>query len=540
MPVPTQITDLSTTAALNSPAGTETAKGTIDNYMRSHASFIAQNRDKLLERASVIDYMTAAQRLDVLSGSPTLDVTGAFNAAIAAARNVYVPEGTYLISNVLINRNYVTICGAGMYASRLIATEGAQPSINIASSVSVSFVTIKSLTLQGNATALGGIKVGTATNYVAGLLVEDVLIDGYTNAAASMGYGIQLWSNQNTEFKNVWTQNSRINLHRVNSGYCTSTRWHGKRSYLGISTHRSVLFEGQADDLYIEDGVIEGNLKTAIEISNTAISGGRGTRVWLKKLYFEDNLHGGVDTAVILVVGGASAYQEHRVSMDSCTFAADPSAPGGYKKLSVDHVIGRVHDTLITPQDILTTATCFMRFEFNRNSSAADALAGYRALLGSVSVSDFTPAALGTDAEQVNYVNSIQFPATQRAINDPNTLDDYREGTWTPVLSSDATPPTYTNVDPATGTYTKIGNLMFARCVVRANISAIGTGTPRVTGLPYNGKGLEPPVVGLSTALSSVAGSKYLISGPAVIFNSAAYVVSSDCYLVFTIVYQVA
>jgi hypothetical protein len=44
MPVPTQITDLSTTAASNSPAGAESARGTIDDYLRAHASFIAQTR----------------------------------------------------------------------------------------------------------------------------------------------------------------------------------------------------------------------------------------------------------------------------------------------------------------------------------------------------------------------------------------------------------------------------------------------------------------------------------------------------------------
>ena len=46
MPVPSNITDLSTTAGSNSPAGSETpAEG--DNYIRSLSSFIAVLRDKL-------------------------------------------------------------------------------------------------------------------------------------------------------------------------------------------------------------------------------------------------------------------------------------------------------------------------------------------------------------------------------------------------------------------------------------------------------------------------------------------------------------
>lgn len=42
MPVPSSLSDLSTTAGSNSPQGTESAKGTIDDYLRAHAAFIAQ------------------------------------------------------------------------------------------------------------------------------------------------------------------------------------------------------------------------------------------------------------------------------------------------------------------------------------------------------------------------------------------------------------------------------------------------------------------------------------------------------------------
>jgi len=55
--------------------------------------------------------------------------------------------------------------------------------------------------------------------------------------------------------------------------------------------------------------------------------------------------------------------------------------------------------------------------------------------------------------------NGIKFPATAVASADPNTLDDYEEGTWTPVFISGAgavsgTSPVYS------GTYTKIGRLV--------------------------------------------------------------------------------
>jgi hypothetical protein len=45
MPVPSVITDLSTTAGSNSPAGTDPIGTDADNYIRAHAAFIAQLRD---------------------------------------------------------------------------------------------------------------------------------------------------------------------------------------------------------------------------------------------------------------------------------------------------------------------------------------------------------------------------------------------------------------------------------------------------------------------------------------------------------------
>ena len=59
-----------------------------------------------------------------------------------------------------------------------------------------------------------------------------------------------------------------------------------------------------------------------------------------------------------------------------------------------------------------------------------------------------TPAASGS---------GITFPATQSASSDANTLDDYEEGTWTPILAAGFTSPTYSL---QVGTYTRIGNVV--------------------------------------------------------------------------------
>ena len=57
-------------------------------------------------------------------------------------------------------------------------------------------------------------------------------------------------------------------------------------------------------------------------------------------------------------------------------------------------------------------------------------------------------------------IQGVRFPATQVASANANQLDDYQEGTWTPVLSTDSTD--VANQDGTTvAKYTKIGRMVF-------------------------------------------------------------------------------
>ena len=77
--------------------------------------------------------------------------------------------------------------------------------------------------------------------------------------------------------------------------------------------------------------------------------------------------------------------------------------------------------------------------------------------LGNVLIGKTTATANGGDL-QVS--KGITFPATQVAASDPNTLDDYEEGTFTPVLADATTGGNTAAIDTATGLYTKIGRLV--------------------------------------------------------------------------------
>jgi len=64
-----------------------------------------------------------------------------------------------------------------------------------------------------------------------------------------------------------------------------------------------------------------------------------------------------------------------------------------------------------------------------------------------------------------------------------NQLDDYEEGTWTPVISADATPTAYAT---QVGVYTKVGRQVTV--IFTFNISTIGSfagAAVKVTGFPF-------------------------------------------------------
>lgn len=84
----------------------------------------------------------------------------------------------------------------------------------------------------------------------------------------------------------------------------------------------------------------------------------------------------------------------------------------------------------------------------------------------------------------------ITFPATQSASSDANTLDDYEEGTWTPNQGAGLT---VVGAFSSTGTYTKVGRLVYVRGVLTGATSISCTsGTALTSNLPFSTFGDNP------------------------------------------------
>jgi len=87
----------------------------------------------------------------------------------------------------------------------------------------------------------------------------------------------------------------------------------------------------------------------------------------------------------------------------------------------------------------------------------------------------------------VELLQGLKFPAAQVPQSNVNTLDDYEEGTWTPVLTC-ATPGNLAVVySVQIGAFTKIGNLVLCSYSITTSTFTHSTaaGQLQITGLPF-------------------------------------------------------
>jgi hypothetical protein len=118
-------------------------------------------------------------------------------------------------------------------------------------------------------------------------------------------------------------------------------------------------------------------------------------------------------------------------------------------------------------------------------------------------------------------VDNIQFPATQVASANANNLDDYEEGTWTPILGGEGTNTgqTYTS---QVGRYTKIGNRVYISGYVKLSVLGTLGGTyAAIKSLPFTSNASS------SLATGTVAFS-YALNFASNVQSLGAYVTTSD------------
>jgi len=120
-----------------------------------------------------------------------------------------------------------------------------------------------------------------------------------------------------------------------------------------------------------------------------------------------------------------------------------------------------------------------------------------------------------------------------------NKLEDYEEGTWTPVASAVTTAPTIT-YDSRGGGYTKVGNMVTAWCYIYSSSISGASGYPLITGLPFPIDTTDISYAGAAMGITTgVTGSfdSYIV-GSYVRLWGATY--ASSGYITFTLTYPTA
>jgi hypothetical protein len=119
-------------------------------------------------------------------------------------------------------------------------------------------------------------------------------------------------------------------------------------------------------------------------------------------------------------------------------------------------------------------------------TAAQPAITSVGTLTGLTATGDVTVSTgnlvIGTAGKGITF-SSTNTPAQSSGTGTHNTLDDYEEGTWTPVLASTAgTIGSYTS----SGTYTKTGRIVSTTAIFQITAVGSGSGGTWISGYPFS------------------------------------------------------
>lgn len=163
--------------------------------------------------------------------------------------------------------------------------------------------------------------------------------------------------------------------------------------------------------------------------------------------------------------GGAAQVLKRTTAGGSVTVAQ--VGAGELSPIAANTILGNPTAALANPVSINTTGSG----DVVRKTSPSIATP---AILGLLDISDSTSG-------------QIKFPASQNASSDANTLDDYEEGTWTPVLTFATPGDLAVTYVVQQGSYTKIGRVVFYTIDIQTSAFTWTTasGGALLTGLPF-------------------------------------------------------
>lgn len=200
-------------------------------------------------------------------------------------------------------------------------------------------------------------------------------------------------------------------------------------------------------------------------------------------------------------IGGAStSFLKADGSVDNNTYLTTSSASSTYLPLIGGTLTGALSGTTATFSGAINltgTANSFQVASIFRNANRVffgGDTGGYffQNSANSATLLQIADSGAATFSSSVA-TSAIKFPSTQNADSDPNTLDDYEEGTFTPTLTGSGSNPTVSYTSSTGGIYTKVGNKVSISFEVRWSSLSGGSGLAYISGLPFTRRGSVSP-----------------------------------------------
>ena len=299
---------------------------------------------------------------------------------------------------------------------------------------------------------------------------------------------------------------------------------------LGGTAITSTAAEINLLDALDRGSILYGNASGATAVlgqgSNGQVLTSDGTDISWENASAGATLSGSTDNTVVTVTGANAMAGEANLTFDGTKLGINTAAPDSGQYLHIVGANGSISGL---------TATTTSQMTVENNSNAAISILSPAADFGAIYFGDadsniaggliYNHGATRLDVRvegSTKYIlaptlmtipGGINFPDTQVASADVNTLDDYEEGSWTPILYDNSRSSESQSGDQVVGRYTKIGNQVFITGHYRS--SSLGSLTTTegayIGGLPFTSANINTHYHAL--AVANFAGFDNLSAG---------------------------
>ena len=455
---------------------------------------------------NVFDFMTEAQRQDVASGTGALDVTAALVAALNAAKAIpfsekemVFPAGLYRVTQ--FDFTSVVFCTFRALGTVQIYGNGtedfifgcdgynpADPPASVSSNNNI-FTGGKWLIANTGGTYLNAVRLTHCVNSS----FENFSVSGIIGSAVGDKVQVYInyaWVNTFTKFDvgAPGTPNAGARSICIANNFLTSTNNFNNNVFDNCRIAASSVASPYTDTV----GFILGGNANTIRVSDISA----------------------LDVGIELIASQGFVADTNYYEFTTTTV----SMPSGNSTGSV--FIGGIYEVITNGTTFNLTSsqqTTIIGGKYFGISGGSNrtfinqGIACYGLSVISPNLLDIDNQTLGTyhNPDTLAQASVLQakwftFPANSIASSDPNTIDEYEEGSWTPVK------PTGTAFTSATGKYTKIGNQVTATFIVEFAVETNGAAA-QIASFPFSATGTFSErnglALGYNTSSTNVGGA---------------------------------